>query len=139
MNALNSMYVRRGGILLGLLVALVLAGCAEVPLVAKRSRVDDFDAAVKTYGKLMRWGYFDEAAKVLRARDGSTIEADLARVARYRVTRYDVGSKLVADTGREGRVLASIEYYDVDTGVVQELRDEQYWWYDDSEQRWFLD
>ncbi|MEQ8661863.1 MAG: hypothetical protein RLW62_13695 [Gammaproteobacteria bacterium] len=124
--------------MLGVLVALLLGACAEVPLVAKRSRVDDFDTAVKNYAKLMRWGYFDEAAGLIRARDGSTVEADLARVARYRVTRYDIGSKLVADTGREGRVLALIEYYDVDSGVVRELRDEQFWWYDDDDERWYL-
>jgi len=121
-----------------LLVLTLLAACSEVPLVAKRSRTDDFDAAVKTYGKLLRWGYYDEAAKVLRARDGSAVDADLTRVARYRVTGYDIGSKLVADTGREGRVVALIEYYDVDSGVVKELRDEQFWWYDDDTKRWYL-
>ena len=123
---------------IALLVATLLAACSEVPLVAKRSRTDDFDAAVKTYGKLLRWGYYDEAAKVLRARDGSTVDADLARIARYRVTGYDIGTKLIADTGREGRVVALIEYYDVDSGVVKELRDEQFWWYDDDSGRWYL-
>lgn len=129
---------RRIVCLLALLGAVLLGACAEVPMVAKRSRVDDFDTTVKSYGKMLRWGYYDEAAKLLRARDGSVVEADFDRVARYRITRYEIGSKLVDDTGREGRVLAAIEYYDVDTGIVRELRDEQLWWFDDTDERWYL-
>jgi hypothetical protein len=120
------------------LAVLAGAGCADVPLVSKRERTTAFDDATDNYGKMLRWGYFDEAAKYLRAQDGSSVEPDLDRVARYRVTSYTISSKLLADTGREGRVLATIEYYEIDSGVLRTLRDEQFWWHDRESDRWFL-
>ncbi|MGE0484362.1 MAG: hypothetical protein AB7Q81_09505 [Gammaproteobacteria bacterium] len=125
-------------LLVALVMALAAAGCADVPLVGKRERTTAFDDATDNYGKMLRWGYFDEAAKYLRAQDGSTVEPDLDRVARYRVTSYTVSSKLLADTGREGRVVATIEYYEIDSGVLRSLRDEQFWWHDRESDNWYL-
>ena len=36
------------------------------------------------------------------------------------------------------RLIALIEYYDVDSGTAKSLRDEQYWWYDEEQRRWYL-
>lgn len=141
MSALESR--RAGGgaaarALAALLLASLLAGCADMPVIGKRTRADAFQSAAESYGKMLRWGYYDEAAKFLHARDGSRVDADLARVSRYRISSYQIGSQLLADSGREGRVVAAIEYYDIDSGVLHTLRDEQYWWYDDVDDRWYL-
>lgn len=117
---------------------ILLAGCAGAPSIAKKSRSNAFEAAVTTNAKLMRWGYFDEAANYVRAQDGSEIEIDLARISRFRVTGYRIASQLTADNHREGRVVAMVEYYEIDSGVLHTLRDEQYWWYDDESKRWYL-
>lgn len=122
-----------------LIVCLGLAGCGRVPVVGKQGRATAFDNAATTYGKLLRWGYFDEAVAYLRPREGEAKVPDLSLIARHRITSYDIKSQLIADTGREGRVLAVIEYYDIDSGVLQSLRDEQLWWFDDETKRWFLD
>ncbi|MCB1749652.1 MAG: hypothetical protein H6977_16955 [Gammaproteobacteria bacterium] len=133
-----SMMRQRGLLLATLLLAVLAAGCADVPLVGRHERTTAFDDATDNYGKMLRWGYFEEAAKYLRAQDGSAIVPDLDRVARYRVTSYTISNKLLADTGREGRVLATIEYYEIDSGVLRTLRDEQLWWHDRESDHWFL-
>ena len=82
--------------------------------------------------------YYDEAAKYLRARDGTPIEANLAMASRFRVSAYKPLSSIVADSNEEGRVVAMIDYYEIDSGVIRTLRDEQLWWYDTEVKRWFL-
>ena len=122
-----------------LLLALCTTACNTMPFVSKKSRAIDLDAAATQYGKMLRWGYYDEAASFLRTEDGSeTLTADLDRIARYRIASYNVGSMLLADNGQEGRVLAIIEYYEIDSGVLNRLRDEQFWWYDAETERWYL-
>ena len=117
---------------------LALTACGGMPSVKREARSNKFEAAVKTYAKLVRWGYYDEAAKYLRARDGSTIDADLAMASRFRVSAYKPLSSIVADSNDEGRVVAMIDYYEIDSGVIRTLRDEQLWWYDTEVKRWFL-
>lgn len=136
MNFKRDTTVLRFCLLLAVLVSLL--GCGGVRTVGEQSRANAFDAAVKTYTKLIRWGYFEEASAYIRAPDDSQINTDLARIARYRVTAYDNINQLTADNDREGRVLAMIEYYEIDSGVVQQVRDEQLWWFDDETKRWFL-
>ena len=68
-----SMMRQRGLLLATLLLAVLAAGCADVPLVGRHERTTAFDDATDNYGKMLRWGYFEEAAKYLRAQDGSAI------------------------------------------------------------------
>ena len=121
-----------------MLAALCIVGCSGVTPIAKKSRAISFESTTKTYGKLMRWGYFDEAAGYVRSKDGTAIEIDLDRIARYRVTSYKNTVVLLADEGSEGRVVAAIEFYEIDSGVLKTIRDEQMWWYDAESERWFL-
>ncbi len=121
-----------------IVLAPLLASCTSLPSIATESRAISLDASLSMYRKMIRWGYYDEAAKYLRASDGSVASPDLDRVALYRVTNYNMGDHLIADNGKEARVIAMIEYYELDSGVIHTLRDEQYWWYDDDEKRWYL-
>ena len=122
-----------------LLIALLSAGgCSTSPTLGKQSRANSLDTSVEAYRKLIRWGYYDEAAKYLLKSDGVAAPANLDQMARYRVTSYEFGSKLLADTGKEARVIAAIEYYEIDRGVISTLRDEQLWWFDDGSKHWYL-
>ncbi len=122
-----------------LLITLVSAfGCATSPTLGKQSRANSLDLSVEAYRKLIRWGYYDEAVKYLLKSDGSAIPVNLDQMARYRVTSYEFANKLLADTGKEARVIAAIEYYEIDRGVISTLRDEQLWWFDDSSKHWYL-
>lgn len=127
-------------VLVTLLVALsVLTGCSTM----RQARATQLDNATSNYRKLIRWGYLDEATKYLRSRDGKQppidLPAALKRVARYRVTSYTVANQYFADDGKDARVIALIEYYELDSGVIRSLHDVQKWWYDDKEKHWFLD
>lgn len=121
-----------------MVLAMALTACSNVPGISKQVRSSDFNKAIETHAKLMRWGYYDEAAAYLRTQDGSLIDPELARIARYRISSYDVISRLVADTGREGRVVILVEYYEIDSGRLDTLRYEQFWWHDEETDRWFL-
>lgn len=45
---------------------------------------------------------------------------------------------MMADDGKEARVIATIEYYELDSGVIRVLHDPQMWWYDTEGKRWYL-
>lgn len=119
------------------LVLTMLAACGAIPL-GKVDRATVFDAAVNNYRKLVRWGYYDEAAKYLRTPDGKPFAADLKNIARYRVTDYTVSNQFLSDDGKEARVIATIDYYQLDSGVIRSLHDDQKWWYDAKGKRWYL-
>ena len=95
-------------------------------------------AVVNTYRKLMRWGHYDQAVQYLKARDGLTSEPDLKDMSRYKVTSMTIADQIVSDTDTDAKVTAYIEYYDIDTGRASSFKDEQLWWYDLEEKRWFL-
>ena len=124
-------------LLLAMLLLATLAACGAIPL-GKSDRATVLDAAINNYRKLIRWGYYDEAAKYLRTADGKPFAADLKNAARYRVTNYNVSSQMMADDGKAARVIATIEYYELDSGVIRVLHDPQMWWYDAEGKRWYL-
>lgn len=136
-NQANAMGMNTVRILLAALLLTALGGCGSLPL-GKSDRAVVLEAALNNYRKLIRWGYYDEAAKYLRTQDGQAIAADLKSAARYRVTSYTVSNSFVADDGKEARVIAAIEYYEIDSGVIHMLHDQQMWWYEAEGKRWYL-
>lgn len=115
------------------------SACNPIGNIQKRESLTQLEAATNTYRKLMRWGHFDQAAQYLRANgDEPLAKPDLEDMARFRVTSYTVADQLVADTRTDARVTAYIEFYNVDTGVTDSVRDEQFWWYDKETRRWYL-
>lgn len=114
------------------------AGCGSTSPITKTGRATSLEASFESYRKLIRWGYYDEAVKYVRTRDGAAARADLSLAARYRVTSFEMRSQLMADTGKEARVLAIIEYYEIDRGVIDTVNDEQLWWFDDEDKHWYL-
>lgn len=136
-NPSTAMAMNMTRLLLAALLLGALTGCGSLPL-GKSDRAVVLEAALNNYRKLIRWGYYDEAAKYLRTADGQPISADLKTAARYRVTSYNVSNSFVADDGKEARVIAAIEYYEIDSGVIRVLHDTQMWWYDATGKRWYL-
>jgi hypothetical protein len=128
----------RAARVLFLLCLALLVACGNVSTMGKKGRGNAFVETVEGYGKMLRWGYYDEAVGLLRNQDGSAVDSDPERVARYRISSYDIKSQLLSDTGAEGRVIVRIEYYDIDSGVLRTLDDAQSWWFDQESRRWFL-
>jgi hypothetical protein len=105
----------------------------------KDPRIISFEAATTSYVKNLRYGYFEEALKVVRKRSGGVSESSIEKVKPYRVHSCEVLSSLVADNGRDGVVIMKIDYYPVDTGVLVSVIDRQKWWFDDTLQTWYLE
>ena len=122
-----------------LAAAFVLGGCALVKGPGAERRDKAFAESIETYRKLIRWGYFEEAAQYLKSKDGEPLPIpNLDAYRKYKVTGYDVGEQVANDDGSEARVMAQIEFYEVDSHVAGSVRDVQHWWYDEEARRWYL-
>ncbi|MBI2802496.1 MAG: hypothetical protein HYX63_19825 [Gammaproteobacteria bacterium] len=121
-----------------LVLSVVTTGCSGILSPREQQREKALFEATQTYEKLMRWGYFEQATQYLRAKEGEIASPDLKKMAQFKVTGYHTGEQLMSSAGDEARVLAQIDYYDIDTGVVNTARDEQYWWFDAEKRRWYL-
>ena len=121
-----------------LAVALYLPACNPVQRIKDRQQFEDLNTATDTFRKLIRWGYYDQAAKYIRARDGSAPQPDLVEAARFKATHYTVVSTIMADDKQDAEVVANIEYYEVESGIAKTIRDQQHWWLEPEQKRWFL-
>jgi hypothetical protein len=117
---------------------ITIAACNPVKDLQDRERMTQLKSAVNTYRKLMRWGYYDQAAQYIKARDGSHSLPDFEGMNRYKISSLTIGDQIVSDTEVDAKVTAYFEFYDTDTGVASSVRDEQFWWYDEAEKRWYL-
>ena len=120
------------------LLCSVLAGCSGFLTPREERRQKALVEATETYRKLMRWGYFEEAAQYLKGNGDEVPRPDLANMARYKISGYHTSEQLQNNTGDEVRQITLIDFYDIDSGTAQSLRDEQYWWYDTEKERWYL-
>lgn len=131
--------VHRGrGLAFALACLVLLSACAGFSTPSEQKRQKAFIEASETYRKLLRWGYYEEAAQYLKGNGEELPRPDLAALAHYRISGYHASEQLQNDSGDEVRLIAIIDFYDIDSGVVNSLRDEQYWWYDIEAKRWYL-
>lgn len=121
-----------------LLMSCLLAGCSVMKGPRAERRDKAFTATLDTYRKLIRWGYFEEAAQYLKGKDEALSPPDFDNYRKFKVTGYDVGEQMQSNDGNEARVHAMIEYYEIDSHVAGTVRDLQYWWYDEGAERWYL-
>jgi hypothetical protein len=121
-----------------MLSAALLVGCSGFLTPGEERRQKLLLEATETYRKLIRWGYYEEAAQYLLGKGEELPRPDLKQMAQYKVSAYNASEQLVNDEGDEIRQIVLIDYYDIDSGVLKHLRDEQYWWYDEEKRRWYL-
>ncbi len=124
------------GRLLVLGLILALAGCASMEA---KKRDEALEMSVKAYGAALRWGQFEAAAKYRLPRRPVAERLDPARLEGIRVTAYEIGDQVVSKDQTEVLVSAWISYYHESIGKVRTLQDEQVWWFDERQGRWFLD
>jgi len=121
----------------GVLISM-LSACEHILSPREQRREKALNVATETYRKLIRWGFFEQASKYLKAKEGEVLAPDLSGLSHYKITGYYPSDQQRNDAGDEARVVTLIEYYDLDTGTARTLRDEQYWWYDEPTQHWYL-
>ncbi|MEM7467055.1 MAG: hypothetical protein AAF387_09240 [Pseudomonadota bacterium] len=124
-------------IFLLLLIVVGSVACNPVQRIKDRQQTYDLDAATDTYRKLIRWGYYDQAVQYIRPRDGDAPEVNVEEAGRFKVTHYTITNTIVADDLQDAEVTASIEYYEVESGVAKTIRDLQHWWFEPEEKRWY--
>ncbi|MDQ3958923.1 MAG: hypothetical protein M3255_01185 [Pseudomonadota bacterium] len=121
--------------LLGLVLALT--GCASVE---SKERIENLDRGLITYGKALRWGEYEEAALYRLPRDGRPVRSvNRDDFKDIRVTSYQVFEQRFNRAQTEAGVTMSISYYHEDTGTARTITDQQTWWYEPNQKRWFLD
>jgi hypothetical protein len=119
------------------LLGLVLTGCASME---SKERIESLDRSLITYGKALRWGEYEEAALYRLPRDGRPVKSvNRDDFKDIRVTSYQVFEQRFNRTQTEARVTMSISYYHEDTGTARTITDQQTWWYEPNQKRWFLD
>ena len=98
-----------------------------------------FEKTVSSYVKNLKYGYFREAYRWVKHRDGRTVAPLSESVFLYRIHSYAVLSSFISDGGREARVVAKISFYEIDTGSLVEIIDEQTWWFAEVANAWFVE
>ena len=66
----------------------------------------------------MKWGYFEGDSQHQRTKDGQKIDFSLQSISRHRIISYRNLSKLLEQGGMSARVVAEIEFYEIDTGLL---------------------
>ena len=122
---------------LAALLGLVLTGCASME---SKERIESLDRSLITYGKALRWGDYEEAALYRLPRDGRPVRSvNRDDFKDIRVSSYQIFEQRFNRAQTEARVTMSISYYHEDTGTARTITDQQIWWYEPNQKRWFLD
>jgi hypothetical protein len=107
--------------------------------IKKDKKVAEFEKTVLSYAKNLKYGYFREAYGWVKHRSGSKVAPLGESVYMYRVHSYEVLSSFISDSGREARVVAKLSFYEIDTGALVEIIDEQAWWFAEVANAWFVE
>lgn len=118
-------------------LVLVLAACTASQQL--KDAYEQFDLSVNNYAVAIRWGNFQEATNFCRARQSKTKRLNWSHFEKIQVTGYEIREKVVNPNMKEAFITMAFSYYIRDHGVIHTLVDEQTWWYDDKQRRWFVD
>mgnify|MGYP003315920672 CR=1 FL=1 len=143
-----------------LAIVMVTVGCASVKYVGELvedefhthspsfnflsqkkidQKVAEFEKTVSRYAKNLKYGYFREAYRWVKHRDGRRVVPLDKSIYMYRIHSYEVLSSFMSDNGREARVMAKVSFYEIDTGALVEILDEQIWWFAEVANEWFVE
>ncbi len=116
-----------------------------------RSRVESLQDASRRLGSALRWGHYENAEAYIVSRaqmgvedvdidpEGDEPAAPVSLSENVRISLYKIKEVLFNDDSTRAWVTADIEYYRTDNVVVRKTSYEQFWWYHEEGQRWFLE
>jgi hypothetical protein len=112
-----------------------IGGCASF---SEMNRMDDFNATVKTYEKMVFWSEFDAALSFMEPEQNGDKDPDMDSLKKVRVTSYKV--KRFRASADKSQVLQQvvINYYRMDDVTVKTIEDQQLWIYNADAKRWYL-
>ena len=123
-------------LVVGILLAALISGCARVETYELKVRLDD---SLRMYAKALRWGNPQAAAALVRHRDGSAVQPGRGFPPGLQVTGVNVVPMQQSADAHETLVAVRIEYIDPDSLSVRTYEGAEIWWYDPDTHRWYLD
>lgn len=116
-------------------LCLLLSACVSL---TQRQQMDLLDSTSRSYGKAVRWGYFDSAVQFIKIKDGKSISVKPGAYKDIKVIGYEQASSIAADDLSYAEIIVEIKYYRESSAVVKTLVDKQRWEYDTSSEKWYL-
>ncbi len=113
-----------------------IGGCADMKV---RDRVSRLEGAIDSYGGAIRWARYTDAYAFHHGKDGFRPPLDLESFEGIRVTAYNIQEKILSPEQTEATVTVKISYYNDNTGVVNDIRHIQNWWYKEEVRQWLVD
>lgn len=118
------------------LFGLMVTGCGTI---GERNRLSAFNYQTQAYGRMLRWGDFAQAAAMQRAKVGKLSPTNLNEYGEIHVTSYRVEHSKISADQNEAVMIAVIDYYHERYNQIRTLSEQQNWWYDEAQHKWFLD
>ncbi len=113
----------------------MLTACASLE---QGERRDDLWQALASYRKLIRWGYYEDAARYQLPEGEHQAQLDLEYLKGIHITAYEELERVLTSEDSVD-VHVKISFYHEDYGSVKTIRDVQQWKYVPEAKRWFLD
>ena len=119
-----------------LFALIATTGCAGSNL---RNQVDKLNTALTQYGVALRWAHYNKAISYHVNRDGEQALVDKDHLERFNVTGIRPVDPIVNEDGTEATIPIEIDYYDKEYGTLRNIKETQYWWYDEESKRWLIE
>jgi hypothetical protein len=114
---------------------LFIAGCASM---SNQQMMNTLEETTRSYGKAIRWNYFDLADSFRKEPDRSTHETDFSALKKLRVTSYEVLTRNLSDNHIQAGQTVEIKFYRMSDMIEKTVIDKQDWQYDINEKKWYL-
>jgi hypothetical protein len=119
-----------------LFTLIALTGCAGANL---KNQMDKLNTALTQYGVALRWGHYHQAISYHMNRAGEQPLVDKTNLEHYNVTAFRPVDPVVNEEGTEATIPIEIDYYDKEYGVLRNIKETQYWWYNEETKRWLTE
>lgn len=115
---------------------VLLSGLSACKSIEKKKEAQLLESRLSQYGKIIRWGHFEDAYGYLKLAPGERIEIP-KNIQNIRVTSYEVYVPPVKLDETSAVQTVKIVYLHKDRQVLKTLFDEQTWEFDDARANWF--
>lgn len=122
------------------LLSISFLGCAKV---IDFERGNKFETRVRSFSQAIRWSKFERAHAYIRMRKNHSQNHDFDQLNNIKVTKYQTTNRTPEENYDQQTsdiiLVYEVDYFDKGSYKVQHLRYEQLWWYDETDNTWFLD
>jgi len=125
-----------------ILRTVVMLGLAALLSACPQTKEDkDLSDTLLQYDTVIRWAQWDAAVDFVAPEyleDHPVTRLDLDRLRLFRVTQYTVRSAAPVDDGNGLVQVVEIKMFNKNQARERTIIDEQYWKYDEEQERWQL-